>query len=332
MSKFINNANELNEYFKFDSSIEVSSIDNHLLVAEEDFILPVFGQTFFDEMVTAYEATLPTEKQSQLVVHIQRTVTEFAAWMAVDDFNVSFSAAGLVVTNDQQAGRAPASEARTEKLKESLKRRGFKSIDRMISFLEIYKADFPTWTSSSEYANQKKYFINTTEEFNAACNQEVPRFMFIKLLPFINQVEHASILTVTCKALFDEIKSQIVAGTVSSDNETLLRRIRPAVANLAFSKAILPLGIQLDGFGLTMHNNSGSSFYRGSQPPDNSLILAMKDDREKDGLYWQQKLSDYLKENASTYPLYQDSECFIDTSADDYLAPGVRAIDGGAIT
>lgn len=332
MSKVIRTKAELNTHFKFDSTIEVSTIDNHLLTVEDDYILPIFGQTFFDEIVTAYESVSPTDKQKALILHTQQCITELAAWMAIDDFNVSFSASGLAVIHDKQNGVVPASKARTEKLKYSLHRRGLKSIDRTINYLEIYKSDFATWTDSSEYANSKTRFINTAADFNAFCGHNLSRFLFIKVQAFMDKVEEQSILKTTCQGLFDELKTQIAADTVTAENEIILRRIKFTVANLAFSNAILPLGIRVDGFGLTMFNNTGSGTHVGREQPENSLITEMIRRAETDGQHWLNNLSDYLKNNADTYPLYKASSCFVDITADEYTGPGVKAIEGGAIT
>lgn len=331
MSQFITTKEELNTYYKFNDDVEVSTIDNHLLTAEEDFLLPILGSAFFDEMIGKYEGTL-TAIETKLVEHMQRSEVEIAAWMAVDDFNVAFGSAGLHVINDKESGIAPASEARTEKLKISLKRRGLRSVDRMIGFLELNKADFPTWTSSSAYADGKEYFINTTAEFQNYHDISNSRFLFIKMLPAMQQVEEQSILEVLCQELFDLIKTEIKAGTVSANNLILLKMIQPAVANITFSKSVVPLGIRADEFGLSMFNNSFSGSVVSRQQPETSLIGKYSDDAHKDGAFWIQKLKDYLQANADAYPLYKDSACYTDETAEDYQGSGITKITGGCIT
>lgn len=331
MSQFVKNKTELNTYYKFNHDVEISTIDNFLITAEEDFIVPVLGETFFNEIVTKYEGT-PTATEQKLIENIQRTVVEIGAWMSVDSFNVSFGSRGLVVTNDKQSGTAPASEARTEKLKESLKRQGLRSVDRMIKYLELNKATFTTWAASAAYAEGKQYFINTPAEFQKHRDINQSRFLFIKMLPIMQQIEEQSIMNVICESLFNEIKTQIQEDNVSSENENLLKKIRPAVANITFSKAVLPLGLRVDGFGVSMFNNSSSGAYASRSVPDTILITKMADDAHTDGKYWLSELKKYLQINADNYPLYKNSDCYTDTTSETYQGSGVIKITGGAIT
>jgi len=332
MSQFITTKDELNTYYKFNSDVKVSTIDNHLLTSEEDFLLPILGSAFFDEMIIKYadQPNMTTDEKA-LLVHMQRSEVELAGWMAVDDFNVSFGSAGLTVLNDKQSGIAPASEARTEKLKLSLKRRGLKSIDRMIGYLYANPASFDTWKLSSAFGDGLEYFINTPEEFQNFHDINNSRFLYIKMLPTMKNVEQQSILTTICQPLFDEIKAEIKADTLSPKNVALLQYIRPAVANATFSKSVIPLGIRVDKFGISMFNNSFSGSFVSRQQPATDLITKLIDAAYNDGQFWLKELKDFLQQNADIYPLYKDSACYTDTTADDYQGPGIIKVDGGAI-
>lgn len=331
--KFVDNLEDLNKYYKFDESITIELLDNYLTTIEQDYILPILGEAFFTETFDDWnEGNDSSDEILNLVEHIQRSIVELAAWASIDEFNVSFGAHGLVVINDKENGIAAASEARTEKLRSSLKRRGFKSIDRLITYLLINKSDFATWTASPEYGASLEHFVNTTKEFNRHSNQTLSNFIFIKIRAFIELVEQQSILEVLGQGLFDEIKTQIKADTLSADNLILLRRIQPALVYLAFSKAILPLGIHIDGFGLSMFNNSFSGSPVARQNPETVLIDRLISESQKDGLWWLNNLSDYLKNNADSYQLYKDGDSYIDINDPANTRQGVIKLNGGAAT
>ena len=124
----------------------------------------------------------------------------------------------------------------------------------------------------------------------------------------IEECQKLHILTILGTALYNEINTQVVAGSVTSLNQTLLNDyIQPALKYW-----VLYEGIDLFHFKITnkaiMKKNSDNS-----QPIEISEIERLMDRHKHKAEEFSQRLTNYLLANTTSYPLYWNPGSTYDT-------------------
>ncbi len=105
-------------------------------------------------------------------------------------------------------------------------RKGYSGIDTMLAFLEKNKADYPLWVASDAYTVTLKFFINSSTAFSEEYNINNSRRTFLALQSVMKKIEAFEIEPTLTSDLFDLVKAEILASTVSTDNAALLKYIR----------------------------------------------------------------------------------------------------------
>jgi hypothetical protein len=101
--------------------------------------------------------------------------------------------------------------------------------------------------------------------------------------------------------IYDELCTQITAGTVTADNSTLLKQyIQPCLKYFVLYESAQTMSFQLVNKGIVTRNSEWQS------PADiNSITALMTKWRDK-GEYYAKRLQDYLCEYHATYPLFHN--------------------------
>ena len=135
-----------------------------------------------------------------------------------------------------------------------------------------------------------------------------------QLRALIYDVQQMKILPLLGSGLYNEIDTQITANTLTSLNNTLLDKIRPALRMY-----ILSMGMEV--FNYKIRNKGVQTFSSENAQPvgltELDRLIRKYDDMAQ---VYAQRVSDYLRENATSYPLYDNPGTGFDTIHPD----GVR--------
>ena len=269
------------EYISVDISHDINKLLPYIKQAEK-FTTDIIGSSLHSALLNIVQNETEDAALQSLLPYVQLPLINFAYMLGGSKLAVNIGQTGISTTENDNL--TPAEEWRLKDLKTSFASAGYDGLEELLRFLEENKDDYPLWESSASYSYQKKYFINNAKELNETIDTNFGRYDFLKLKPFIHQIERSVILPRMCETLFTTIKDEIKDGNVSEDNQTLLDDyIKPAVCYLAIDKL----------------------------KPDENFKL--------EGTRYAQQLKDYLNSNADTYTDYASSDCYEDPETESDL-------------
>lgn len=126
----------------------------------------------------------------------------------------------------------------------------------------------------------------------------------------IDMCQKVYIIPILGTSLYNEIATEINAGSVSSNNQTLLDDyIQDALLYYVLSEGIAIWVYKIENKSIVKKNSENSSTI------DSEEVAMLRDMYKEKAEFFAQRATNYLMENASTslYPLYLDAGSGIDT-------------------
>jgi hypothetical protein len=140
---------------------------------------------------------------------------------------------------------------------------------------------------------------------NSIVNENVSYTM---IRPTLIKVQEMRIQPIVGSPLYNQIKAQIIASTVSALNQALLEDyIQPALVQwLQFE---LPMVLAFKYMNKGMDRRSSTE----SQPMNVDEITRLMDRTKSDAEWYSERITRYLMENRTDYPLFNSPTVAIDT-------------------
>ena len=227
---------ELKKYVSVNSDIELESIEGKVFDAARKYITDWLGSVTYNNLVTAYAAASLTTEQAALLPYVQRALANFSLFEYTAVGSIQFQETGIMrieTENDKTAYKYQINE-----LKKSLIETGFDSLELMLEFLEENEGDYSDWVSSDGYTMNKEFFINSSKDFKKAYYIFKGRYTFDILRNLMDDLECFSILPCIGQPYFDELKSEILAKSVTTENKIALKIIQKAVAHFTINEGV----------------------------------------------------------------------------------------------
>ena len=293
------------------ASVNVSNtIENwfpYIEEAQETFIKPVLGIGLYDQLqdAMALDPVPPDdgttlENLVKLLEMVRKPLALYALWLGADEFGVSVSSQGIQVIETPTHKTAP--QYRVQNLKENWIRRANTALDLVLKFLDEHREDYPAYIRQDA-----DLFIRNTLEFNNEVDIRESRRVFVALKPVIRSVERKYIRPALSSELFDELKQVLLSNSeMSKEQKALMDQIRPALAHLTISRALIEISIDVLDWGV--FDTAGNTFANVSskQASNKDRISIMAEANQRDGEAELKALQQLLDETASetVYPLY----------------------------
>jgi len=144
------------------------------------------------------------------------------------------------------------------------------------------------WKESDSQKDARSLFINTASDFDAIFPIDESRRFFIKIIPFIKEVEKKHIFSALGKIKYDEMKAAILDGSINDDQNAnyeswqfLLPLITVPIAYLTLSLAVKRLSFSLMPNGI--FQDYESQVQKAKQPVAASLKRDIAKMLEDDG-------------------------------------------------
>lgn len=303
-----------------DVNFEFDSIKSDIKWAERKYIKPVLGDEY-EAFETDYQDNIlagMVQKYQNLLPYVQDALANFAyaKYMIIGQVNVSDS--GIHINTSET--KKTAFQWQIEDLKNNyFLRSAFEQLDWLLEFLEGAKATYTDWAGSDAYTINKKFFINSIDQFEAYYDLKNSRQTLRSLYPVMRNVEQFNIREHIGGALFSTLKAGILNNNLSEDNETLVSEyIRPAVAFLSIEMLAKNPGMVTDKGVIIQEiiESSGMSKPAGKLQRQQTKELA-----ETMGQAWLKKLTTYLNENASesVFADYFNSSLYVSPTSETDL-------------
>lgn len=287
---------------------------------------PYLGATFLQELDTWYNAApfVPDPQNSRAVELLQVALGYYAYLEAFPFLLVHGGDSG--VKESAGGNFTPARQFILTKVEIACLRSADNAMDIVLEYLwENAVTHFPTLASSTLYQDTKKLLLSNAKEFSLYYWISNNRRAYLMLLPYIQRAEQNYILPITCTELLDEIKAQLVAGTLTGHYLTLTKLLRFALAQYAIAEAVAELPVELSGASIrflpdndAMRQSLAANADKISVVSANSMVKAQE---------YGEKARKFIYDHLDTFTQFAASDCFI--KADEAKPFDYKENDGG---
>lgn len=303
------------------SGTSLANFEPDLRLVERRHLRPVLGPALHNELSALSDADLQaaldesTSATGGLLLLVHEALANLALLEYLPLNQLQISDGGVYVI----AGGSRPFQWQIDQLKASLRSKGYNALESVLEYLEAHVADFPAWATSPAAVQARELLIASAAEFTRHYDIAGSRLTYQALLATLRKVERFELEPVLSLAYLSELKAQLVAGTVSADNQVVLERfLRPALANLSVARAVPELGLTFNGQAVEL--NIFRADDGNSKEADASLdqVLSLKVSQARaDGQVFLTQLRRHLSFYASgiRFATYFCSGAYVDPQA-----------------
>jgi len=204
---------------------------------------------------------------TELVHRVQSAMAFYGYRNYAIHADLTHSAQGrqIIVTETEK----PAFEWMIERDDQSMLAKAHKLTDRILVYLEENKDEEKIneyWTTKPVYAATRQLFINNAREFDDAFPIDCSRRFYLKVIPFIREVENTRIRAVLGEHLWEELKTEISTNTISDDNSEVYPLIRVPLALFTMAISVKRLSVEILPEGVFQNYVPGVQSMKAKNP------------------------------------------------------------------
>ena len=188
-SLYNDRAEEFKKYLPVNINLRFETIASHIALCEENYIRPLLGSALFERLASYYAAhpTLPTDDaDKQLIEKVRFAIIRLAIWKGYDIISANISDVGVSAEVDKENRLYRYQE---ENIKRTLKEEGFNYLDNILLYIEENDTDYPEFASSGHALSSTQSLIRNTKMFDECYQIGGSRLVFLKMRPYIRDVE-----------------------------------------------------------------------------------------------------------------------------------------------
>lgn len=289
----------------------------YILKAEIKYIVPAIGQEFYDELVAAKAAT-PTPEQTKAIEKLQFPIAYFAMLEGYPIFAIQIGNAGIGQGTSQTT--QPQAQWQAFQILSSFADDGERFLDIALEYLEKNISDYSTYADSEEYTIAKELFVNTAKDLSRYVPMFNSRRAFQALRPYMRLVQTDTIPTTIGQDLYDYLLEKIKDSAATDLELKLIEKIGRVVALMAARNAFQELAIAYNGRGFRVLSDNDSIIQKLAIQPEK--LQPIISDMANNANTFLLGLKKHLQDNATDWPLYQDSDAYIaDNETKPYQFP-----------
>ncbi len=313
------NDEHFRNFVRISKSFSFSNATPHILKVENTVIRPYIGDTLYSMLDTAYDGgdgydTMSAE-ELDLLAHAQPVIANLAMWLLTPLLNVQINDSGIQASHTDTL--KPAFDWQVKKYEKAIMNTGFDALEALILFLEEMQAIYPDWESSLASNKSRDLFINGATEFDKYISINSSRRLFTLFKPSLSRIERDLIKGILGAALYNEIKSEILTDSLSANNQLLLEDLQLIQGHSGYAQALMDLSVIVDEQGIHLLENDFSNNVDRLGPAESAKVNSLINLHQGYSRTAQDRLVAFLQENAGTYPLFEESEYYIDPESED---------------
>jgi hypothetical protein len=247
---------------------------------------------------TSYEADNPTQLMTfndTLVHYIQLPVALLAYKSYSENADVSHEDTGRKVKINAESEKLPW-EWMLDRDNAAILRKAYKTLDRLISFLENNANSIEEWKNSDVRGLMNSLFISRASEFDDIFPIDKSLRFFLKILPFMKEVERKQIRPVIGAELFTQLKERKAAGSLTDADRELLEYVNNAIPFLTMSIATKRLNLQVIPEGVVQSFVTERQTSQAKAVPALELVTQLSRSLQSDGEDELRNLANHLEE------------------------------------
>ncbi|MBS7565081.1 hypothetical protein KHS38_11760 [Mucilaginibacter sp. Bleaf8] len=303
--KIIRNTADLAKYIEINPTAKFSYFSPSIRTAERRYLLAVLGGAQYARLAAAIaDPSQMTEDLQALADITQEALANLAMSMAVTRTALTIDENGARRNETEKI--KSAFQYQEIALKDSYVRAGFDALDDLLALMESKPEAYPEWYGSTAYQTYKKYFISSGVEFSQYFNIRNSRYTFLSVLYILQRVERFDLKPALGVDLFRKIKAQLLTGNVDENYQVLLDEyIRPALALLTISYAVIEKAVDVSDFGVTVNAIQDNSNSQQKQAAPLDKLREVAQQLREQGSKYLKELADELARNPTEYPDFQ---------------------------
>jgi hypothetical protein len=301
----INDTNTLRTVLPVGGNLKWDDIQPFSHKAETKYIIPTLGQDLYDGLLVAIDNNTASPTWAELITRCQRAIGFFAVLDYIPSGQLKISSAGIQISTDER--NKTAFKWQIQALQQDCSNSAFEALDSVFSFLEENIAEFDDyWTDTKGFSICYENYIHTADVFTRNVSMlNGSRSIFMKLKPFMDDVEQQLVIGVLGTAQDTVIRTAILANTLEPEQKQAVLLLQRLIAYKSMAKALMILALRVDERGVFVFDATGS-FDSNSveKTADDSTIEKRVKYFEIEAATQEQLLLKYLKLNAEKFPEY----------------------------
>ncbi len=295
-------------YIHVAESGEITIDEDEIIIIEDPFsMLMLKGEPILEGSGSTSTSGISIETPealAELLPLVQNALINFAYYIGADEIGLHITDAGIQIISDET--HKQAFQWQVEAAKSSWLNKAYLFSDVVLQFLEQHISDFPSWVNSEAYTENKDSLLYTTGQFNDEFFIRNSRRLFLAIKPVIRSIESKYAVPTLSQCYYDALLASIRSGSISADDQVILKKIRSAIAHLSMSEAITRFSVEIFPEGVYSNLVSAFGTIMGKNPANKFDKAAAISSLAADGNAEIQAVQTYLDLNASEtkYPLY----------------------------
>lgn len=296
---------DLRNYIPVNVNTSFEKLMPHLGLAEQNFIIPLLGETLYNKLV----AIVPTSDESgsgsasgsgseidllqELLVEVKFAQFHLAYWKGYPVLSIDFSDAGA----SSKAGDGQRLfRYQEEKAEQYFKEEGYNKIDTILSFLHKKIEHFQEFRESEFYEEMEDSFIKDTKTFHKIYNIGNSRLVFLKMKYFVRRVEQIELHSI----LGEKFIKELLENENTVKYKEILSNIRSYIVYMAIALGIKELKKQPTEKGLIFETQSSEGF-RVDQVETKEVLETIEYNKST-ALRYMETAINHMKEHPADYP------------------------------
>lgn len=308
----ITSVSELKKYVAVDVNLKWNTISPYVDEAEQLYIKDLLGEAFYNSFHTLYQASLPptntalSSDNAKLLPYIQRALAYYSQLQAIPNLTVTFGDLGIRQHRAEDSDAAP--RWKEEKLLFNALKNGDIHADKLLEFLELNATasnDFQNWFTSPANTKMSGYLVYSTEVASKFIRINNSRRVYLALCNTIKELEPRFIPKLVGKAQYDELVTQLQAGTTTATNLKLVEKVQPIIAKRSLFMQLQFMRVQINENGLFIYSGTDDFFDIGQLATDADIKILRHQlmDGELGYVADEAELRQFILDNIDDYPL-----------------------------
>lgn len=300
---------------------DLANLEPDLRLVERQQLRPVLGPALHnelsalsdDDVQAALDDSTSTTGALLRLVHEALANLGLLEYLPLNQLQVSDGGVFLL-----SGGKSPF-QWQINELKASLRNKGFNALEAVLTYLQEHVDDFPAWATSAAAVDARVLLISSATEFTRHYDINGSRLTYQAFLPLLRKVERFQLGAVLSAEYLRELKTQLVAGTLTPDNQLVLEDyLRPALAQLVVAKAVSEVGLSFNGANIELNIfRPDNANEREADAGLDELLKRKASSAAEDAQVYLTDLRGYLNREASLtrYATYFNSSAYVDPQA-----------------
>lgn len=303
-----------------------SELQPYIRQATRRYILPLLGNDLYEDIADLLESGDPlTVNQAEFVERLRDACAYYTMMAALPSKKTVLASMGAQ-ENTAKEGTTTSTLWAFRTALWSAAQNADRTMDEVLEYLEsvVKSGDtyFDLWKDSDAYIIGKADIFRTTADFQAFQNINSSRRTYLAMLPILKQATKTHLIPVIGQAQYDELVTAYRENSLTTQQASLLERIRSSLAAWAVYYATNKIPILPDQDGFRVISNADAIDQRAySTETISGAIERIRAGAEQDARQNTADIQSFLAENAGDYPTWNASQANPDNRTDYFVGP-----------